>query len=183
MQSSSGGTARAESWGKRSAWGLVLVIGFFLCGGTAQAQMENRLGGGLQFMGNTALDGAGPGVHFRASFPMNYELSFAVGTTLTGFLLRGGAQSAYALDTEAMLVVTLPNSTPSSLYLLGGIGYHAPLGGNRYENVAGGPTFPVGVGKVWKLGVTSLYVEMTPTLFFRLDRTDVLLPLRAGIIF
>jgi hypothetical protein len=176
------GAETGKVW--RIVWGILLAIGLFLCGTPSQTQMEKRVGGGLQFMGSTAVNGAGPGVHLRASFPMNYELSFAVGAAVNGFVLRGGGQSAYALDLEATLVVTLPNPTPSSLYLLGGIGYHAPVGGgDRYADVAGGPTFPVGVGKVWKLGATSLYLEAVPTLFFRLDRTDVLFPLRAGIIF
>lgn len=150
----------------------------------AQIQTSSRIGGGIHFQGSTALGSAGPGVHLRASFPMNYELSFAVGTTFTGFVLKGSAESAYSLDTEASLIVTLPNPSRSSTYLLGGVGYHMPIGGGtRYDGVVGGPTFHGGIGKVWQLDQTSVYVELAPTMFFRRDRTDVLLPLRGGIIF
>ncbi|MFB6273681.1 MAG: hypothetical protein ABEL51_12380 [Salinibacter sp.] len=87
--------------------------------------------------------------------------------------------------------MTLPNPTRSSLYLLGGVGYHMPFG-SRYADptavsgkleVKSGPTFRVGLGKVWQFRVLSLYVELVPSLFFRRDRSDLLLPLRGGLIF
>lgn len=148
-----------------------------------QAQFDNRYGGGLQMMGSTVTQSAGPGLHLRTSFPMNRELSLAVGTALTGFVLRGEDESGYALDPEVSLVVTLPDPSSSSTYFLGGAGAHIPIGSNRYEDVVAGPTFHLGIGKVWQLGATSLYMELAPTLFFRRERTAVLMPLRGGIIF
>jgi hypothetical protein len=36
---------------------------------------------------------------------------------------------------------------------------------------------------VWQLESISLYVELAPTLFFRRERSDVMVPLRGGVIF
>jgi len=64
--------------------------------------------------------------------------------------------------------------------------------GERYKNpsattgkleVKSGPTFHIGLGHVWQLEAISLYVELAPTLFFRRERSDVVAPLRGGIIF
>jgi len=140
-------------------------------------------------MGSTVVESVGPGLHVRTSFPMNEDLSLALGTTLTGFLFEGQARTGYAVDPELTLIVTMPDPSNSSIYFLGGAGGHFPIGENRYKNrdgdmdVTAGPTFHLGLGKVWQLGATSLYVELSPTLFFRRERTAVLLPLRGGIIF
>lgn len=156
-------------------------------GGDANAQ--NRYGGGLQVTGSTAAQGIGPAFHFRTSFPVNRDFSVGVGGTFTGFVFE--EKTAYAFDTEASLIVTLPNPSRRSLYFLGGVGYHAPMGAH-YDapsavsgdvNVEQGPTFHTGLGSVWRLTSTSLYLEFSPTLFFRRERSDVLLPLRIGVIF
>lgn len=135
-------------------------------------------------MGSTVVKSAGPGLHVRTSFPMNRDFSFALGTTLTGFFHRGRTQAVYAFSPEASLIVTLPDPSNSSPYFLGGLGGHVPIGeGDRYEGVVAGPTFHLGLGKVWAQNTTSLYLELAPTLFFRRERTAVLLPLRGGLIF
>ena len=134
-------------------------------------------------MGSTVVESVGTGVHFRTSFPMNRDLSLAVGTTLTGFLFQGQEEAVYAFDPEASLIVTLPDPSNSSPYFLGGAGLHVPIGAERYEGVGAGPTFHLGLGKVWQQGATSLYVEIAPTLFFRRERTAILFPLRGGLIF
>lgn len=169
----------------------LFVIGLLLLGGgRAEAQMSPRIGGGLQMMGSTVLQSAGPGLHLRTSFPMNRDFSLAVGGTVTGFF-KENAPAAYALSPEASLIVTMPNPSSRSLYFLGGGGAHIPVGDERYdadnvagdENVVAGPTFHLGFGWVWQQTSTSLYVEVAPTLFFRLDRTEGTLPVRGGIIF
>lgn len=177
----------------RKAVALVLclvVSGAMLPGGMGvDAHAQNRYGGGLQATGSTAAQGVGPALHFRTSFPMNRDFSLGLGGTLTGFIF--GGENAYALDTEASLIVTLPNPSRRSFYVLGGVGYHVPMG-RRYDvpsavsgdlGVGQGPTFHVGLGSVWQLGSTSLYLEVTPALFFRRERSDALLPLRIGVIF
>ena len=158
-------------------------------GMSLDAHAQNRYGGGLQVTGSTAAQGIGPALHFRTSFPMNRDFSLGLGGTLTGFFFE--EETAYALDTEASLIVTLPNPSRRSFYVLGGVGYHVPIGGH-YDvpsavsgdaTVGQGPTFHAGLGSVWQLTSTSLYLECSPTLFFRKERSDVLVPLRIGLIF
>lgn len=134
-------------------------------------------------MGSTVVESVGPGLHLRTSFAMNKDLSLAVGGTFTGFLFEGQGRAGYAFDPELTLIVTMPDPSNSSPYFLGGAGGHFPIGADRYEGVGTGPTFHLGLGKVWQQGATSLYIELAPTLFFRQERTSVLLPLRGGIIF
>lgn len=171
---------------------LGLVLCLFLCSaGGGEACAQNRFGGGLQLAGSTAAKDVGPGLHLRTSIPLNREFSLGLGSTFTGFLFSGNEQGAYAMDMDASIIVTWPNPTPRSLYMLGGAGYHLPMG-DRYRDssattgslaVEGGPTFHVGLGHVWQLEAISLYVELAPTLFFRRERSDVVVPLRGGIIF
>ena len=171
--------------------GVVFILGLLLWGGgAATGDAQPRYGGGLQLMGSTVVQGVGPGLHVRGSVPINHEFSLGGGATVT-WLAGGTEGGAYALDLEASLLLTLPNSTNSSPYFLGGIGYHRPIGNGYADTTAvsgtldavGGPTFHVGLGKVWRLQAVSVYVELTPTLFFRRERTDLLVPLRGGIIF
>lgn len=170
--------------------GLVFCLVLGLAGG-GDACSQTRFGSGLQVVGSTAAKDIGPGLHLRTSIPINREFSLGLGGTFTGFLFEGAEQGAYALDVDASIIVTWPNPTPRSLYMLGGAGYHLPMG-DRYEDPSAitgglqaksGPTFHGGLGQVWQLGTISLYVELAPTLFFRRERTDVLVPLRGGIIF
>jgi len=170
--------------------GLVFCL-FLGVAGTGDAYAQNRFGGGLQLAGSTAAQDTGPGLHLRTSIPMNREFSLGLGGTFTGFLFGGNEQGAYAMDMNASIIVTWPNPTPSSLYMLGGAGYHLPMG-DRYRDpsattggleVKSGPTFHVGLGHVWQLESISLYVELAPTLFFRRERSDVMVPLRGGVIF
>jgi hypothetical protein len=168
---------------RMGVWGaLALLVACLLSLGD-RAVAQTRYGGGLQMMGSTVVESVGPGVHFRTSFPMNQDLSLAVGTTVTSFLFEGQDRAGYAFDPELSLIVTMPSSSNSSPYFLGGGGAHVPIGADRYKDVTTGPTFHLGLGKVWQRGATSLYIELSPTLFFRRERTALLLPLRGGIIF
>jgi len=156
-----------------------------LVAGTAGAQVNSQFGVGVQMMGSTVLESAGPGLQVRTSIPLTYDLSVAFGTALTGYPFAGGNRTVYAFDPEANFVITLIGPPETAPYLLSGVGYHLPVGSveGRYEDVNSGPTFHFGLGKVWVGKSVSYFVEGTPTLFFRRSRTDVLLPLRAGIIF
>lgn len=158
---------------------FALVMGTF---GPAQAQTEPRYGVGLQMMGTTVDDNIGPGLRFRSSVPLNQDISLGIGAGLTGYIFQGRDDAAYAFDPQASLVVTLPGPGTQRLYVLGGGGAYVPFG-NLDSNVNGGPTLHFGVGKVWLLNESSFFLEFDPALFIGEEETNVILPLRVGVIF
>lgn len=148
---------------------------------TSAAQSQPRFGVGLQLLGSTAGEGNfGPGFRFRVSAPINRDLSFAIGSSFTGFIFEGQDDASYAFDPQASLIVTLPERGTESLYFMGGAGAFVPFGETDAD---AGPTFHFGIGKVWLLRDTSLFFEFDPALVVGEEQTDVLLPVRLGVIF
>lgn len=148
----------------------------------AQAQQQPRFGVGVQIMGTTVDDHVGPGLRFRSSVPINRDISLGIGAGLTGYIFEGRDDAAYAFDPQASLVVTFPGAGTQRLYMLGGGGAYVPFG-NVSSGVSGGPTIHLGIGKVWLLSESSFFLEFDPTLFVGEERTDVIIPLRLGVIF
>jgi hypothetical protein len=157
-----------------------LAAGLLAAGPAAHAQSSPRIGVGVQALGSTADENVGPGLRLRASAPINQDLSFAVGTGVTGFIFEGRDEASYSFDPQASLIVTLPVSGDQGLYFLGGAGAYLPVGETSADS---GPTFHFGVGKVWLLRESSLFLEFDPAILVGEQETDVLFPLRLGVIF
>lgn len=158
---------------------LLLALGTF---GPAQAQTDPRFGVGLQMMGTTVDDNIGPGLRFRSSVPLTQDVSLGIGAGLTGYVFQGRDDASYAFDPQASLVVTLPGPGTQRLYVLGGGGAYVPFG-DLETDVTGGPTLHFGIGKVWLLNQSSFFLEFDPALFIGEKETNVILPLRVGVIF
>lgn len=156
---------------------LVLLLGTV---GSVQAQEQPRYGVGLQLMGTTVDDNIGPGVRFRTSVPLTPDVSLGLGTGLTGYIFEGRSNASYAFDPQASLIVTLPGSGPERSYVFGGGGAYVPFGDT---NAPSGPTLHAGIGKVWLLNQSSFFLEFDPALFIGKTSTNLILPIRAGIIF
>lgn len=156
---------------------LVLVLGAFL---PAQAQQQPKFGIGLQVTGTTVDNNVGPGFRFRTSVPITQDVSFGLGAALTGYIFEGRDDAAYAFDPQASLVITLPGSGTQRFYVLGGGGAYVPFGD---VNAGGGPTLHLGLGKVWLLNESSFFLEFDPSLYVGEETTEVILPLRLGVIF
>lgn len=156
---------------------LVLILGL---ASPVQAQQQPRFGVGLQMIGSTVDNNIGPGLRFRTSVPINQDISLGIGAGLNGFIFEGRDEAAYSFDPQGSLVVTLPGSGTQRLYVFGGGGAYVPFGETGAES---GPTLHLGVGKVWLLNESSFFVEFDPALFIGQEATDVVLPLRLGVIF
>lgn len=152
---------------------------FLLAVGAGSAQ-SLRYGAGLQVMGSTAVKSVSPGFHVRTTLPITQDLSLGGGIGFAAFVLEGQSRATYALDPEASLIVTLPNPSKTATYLLGGAGYHLPFGNRELAN---GPSFHLGMGRIWVLQETTLFLEATPTLYVRENGAAGLLAIRAGVIF
>ena len=64
--------------------------------------------------------------------------------------------------------------------MLGGGGAYVPFGKTTAPS---GPTIHLGLGKVWLLSESSVFLEFNPGLFVGKEETSVVLPLRLGVIF
>jgi hypothetical protein len=161
-----------------SGLALLLVLG---SGAPAHAQdLQPRYGVSFQMLGSTADDNIGPGLRFRVSAPLNRDLSVAFGTSLTGFIFGGRDDADFSIDPQASLIVTVPSETEETTYFFGGAGAYVPLGSSATQS---GPTFHLGAGKVWLLQESSLFVEVNPALLIAADQTELLFPVRVGVIF
>ena len=146
----------------------------------AHAQQQPRFGVGLQMIGSTVDNNIGPGLRFRTSVPVNQDISVGIGAALNGYIFEGRDEAAYSFDPQGSLVVTLPGPGNQRLYVLGGGGAYVPFGETSAES---GPTLHLGIGKVWLLNESSFFLEFNPALFVGKETTDVILPLRLGVIF
>jgi len=164
----------------RTVFGLLLLTLVLGTGHPAQAQQQPRFGVGLQLMGTTVDDNVGPGFRFRTSVPVNQDVSLGIGGGLTGYIFSGRDDAAYAFDPQASLVVTLPGAGTERFYVLGGAGAYVPFGDTAAN---GGPTLHLGLGKVWLLNESSFFVEFDPAIFVGEEETDIVVPLRLGVIF
>lgn len=156
---------------------LALLLGL---ASPVQAQQQPRFGVGLQMIGSTVDNNIGPGLRFRTSVPINQDISLGIGAGLNGFIFEGRDEAAYSFDPQGSLVVTLPGSGRQRLYVFGGGGAYVPFGETGAES---GPTLHLGAGKVWLLDESSFFVEFDPALFIGKEATDIVLPLRLGVIF
>jgi hypothetical protein len=104
----------------------------------------------------------------------------SIGAGLNGYIFEGRDDAAYSFDPQGSLVVTLPGTGAERLYVLGGGGAYVPFGDTEADS---GPTLHLGVGKVWLLNESSFFLEFDPALFVGAETTDVILPVRLGVIF
>lgn len=149
-----------------------------------QAELQPRFGGGFDavlFVGNPRVirDGLGLGVRGRVSFPINADFSLAADAGFYGFILSGRDDALYIFNPQVGGILTFPALGPAR-YLIGGLGWFAPLGSVQAE---GGPAIHGGMGWVIPLRESSLYVEANPSLVIGRARTALALPVRVGVIF
>jgi len=159
---------------------FVVILSPLLATPDAHGQERPRYGVGFQLLGSTVDDNVGPGFRFRASAPLNQDVSLGFGTAFNGFVFGGRDDASFAFDPQASLIVTLPNTGQQSTYVLGGVGAYLPFGDTDADSA---PTFHLGFGKVWLLGQSSFFFEFDPALYIGDDSSDILIPLRVGVIF
>lgn len=134
----------------------------------------------LQMHGSSIQKTLGPGVQLDAQLPITGGLSIVGGGGFSAFLLNGRRSGTYTFDPQLTLKVTLPSRSKGATTIFGGGGYHVPFGTEARGN---GPTAHLGVGRIWALRESTLFVELVPTLVIREEATSLLMPLRAGVVF
>lgn len=161
---------------------LVLFSAFLLVGDVALAQQAQRPNFGVGF--NAVLsstEGLGVGIRGRAAWPVNADLSLAVGTGFTGFVLEGRDEATYLFDPQVSVIVTMNQNGPRTPYFLGGVGAAIPV--NDKTNADSGPTLHFGIGWVQGLRDTILFYEVDPTMLVGETEISFVIPFRIGVIF
>ncbi len=165
--------------------GLLCILA--LCRGVAVTAQDfsPRLGFGPEFLINANDDrlsdrNAGFGLRFRASFPLNTDVSLSAGTGLVGFLFDGQSNADYAVNPQASVIVQLPGRTWAPYIAFGGGGLLV-LSGPDGANAAG--TIQAAYGWARFLSEISAFVEINPMLVLRDEATKFVLGARTGLIF
>lgn len=167
---------------------LLLALLAFPLDATAQRGVNPRFGIGFEAMGvppgqDIVPEGLGLGLRARVAFPLNRDLSIAIGSGFDGFVLKGQDDASYVANPQLSFILTLPRHGRSARYLLGGAGGFIPLGGSSFDDPDGGPALHLGIGWAFPLNETSLYVELDPSLVIGTNETTVVVPARVGVIF
>lgn len=163
---------------------LITVLTILLLGGlaapsTSYAQQQPRVGLGFNTLISTE-DGFGPGVRVRISSPINRDVSLAISSGFTGYVLGGRDEASYAVDPQVSLIVTRTDTPTQGTYFMGGAGAYLPI---NTEDSKAAPTLHLGLGRVWLLQDTSLFAEFDPALAIGESATSGLFSFRFGIIF
>lgn len=156
----------------------LLALLIFVAGSAHGQALRGRVG--LQLKGSSPQKSVAPGLHLDAQLPIAGGVALSAGGGFSAYLLKGRTKGTYTFHPEMALRVTLPSRSKGATTIFGGGGYHLPFG----EDPTGAdPTAHLGVGRIWALRESVLFVDLTPTLLIREESVSVLLPLRAGIVF
>ncbi|MFT5144708.1 MAG: hypothetical protein ACI80V_001518 [Rhodothermales bacterium] len=166
-----------------SSSSFLLVLAFLFAPASAQGQaLNNRPKLGVAFNGVlSSTEGLGVGIRGRAAWPMNSDLSLALGTGVTGFILEGRDEATYLIDPQASVIVTLNGKGDRTPYFIGGIGGIIPV--KNRSNADSGPTLHFGIGWVQSLRDTILFYEVNPAMLVGETEVSFMVPFRIGVIF
>ena len=166
---------------------LLLVALIVVIAGPASAQRYGstppRIGAGFDVQsalyGQDVLpDGPSLGVRIRAALPVNADVSVAASLGLGAHVFEGADDSAYVLNPQTSVIVTIPGGRRSVRYLLGGLGGFLPFSGG-----GGGASIHAGIGTAIPLSESSVYFELDPSLVIGSDESVPVIALRTGVIF
>lgn len=158
--------------------GCVLALLVFTTGIAQGQALRGRVG--LQMKGSSPQESVAPGLHLDAQLPVGGGVALSAGGGFSAYLLKGRTKGTYTFHPEGALRITLPSRSKGATTIFGGGGYHLPFG----ENPEGAdPTAHLGVGRIWALRESVLFVDLAPTLLIREETVSVVMPLRAGIVF
>ena len=122
-----------------------------------------RVGVGMGVVGSTGANPFGLGLDTRLAFPINADLSISAGASFVNYVFQGRDGAAYFISPSISLIVTMNTAAPRSPYLVAGLGAYLPLAGDT-EKDESGPIVEAGIGWVFGLQATSVYLEITPAL-------------------
>lgn len=163
-----------------SSRGVALVLLLFSVTGEAYGQGWFRGRVGLQMEGSTIEKSVAPGVHFDAKAQVAGRYSIIAGTGFAAYVLEGRRSGTYTFDPTLTLQITRPSrSLVANTFFVGG-GAHYSFGD---RGIGWAPSAHLGVGRLWALRESTLFVDLRPTVIIREQGVSLRMPLRAGVVF
>ena len=157
---------------------LLCSVILFLSASDIHAQgLRPRVGFGLGLVSGTTEQAIGISLDSRLSVVINQDLSIAASANLVNYILKGREEASYFFHPGLSAIVTLNSVNLQSPYLMFGLGGNLPAGGNA-ESVDSGPSLHGGLGWVFSLQATSLYIEVIPRLVIVRSGVEMQLPAR-----
>lgn len=157
--------------------GLALLL---LVAGSAYGQGWFRGRAALQMKASSIENSVAPGLHVDAHAQIAGRYSIVAGAGISSYILEGRRSGTYTFTPKLSFKITRPSrSMGANTFSVGG-GYHFPFG---QRAVGKGPTVHLGIGRLWALRETTLFVDLRPTAIIREETVSFLLPLRAGVVF
>ncbi len=147
----------------------------------AQSFPRPRLGVGLSTVVGTGDQAVGIGVDTRLAWVINSDFSIGTSANFVNYILRGRDEAAYFFHPTVTAIVTLDATDIRSPYLIFGLGANLTLGGDA-DSAESGPSVNAGMGWVFSLQATSLYIELIPALIVVESSVEMQLPIRFGVI-
>lgn len=159
-----------------------LIFPFFLTISDVHAQgPQMRLGFGLSSVAGTGDQFVGVGVDSRLTWILNQDLSIGANANFINYILKGRDDAAYFFHPSVSTIVTLNSTSTTSPYVIVGLGMNIPLAGDA-DSFESGPSLHAGLGWVFSLQASSLYLELNPSLIVARSAVGLQIPARVGII-
>lgn len=134
----------------------------------------------LQMEGSTIEKSVAPGMHLDAKMQLGGQYSLVVGMGGAAYVLEGRRSGTYTFDPTLTLQITRPSrSLGANTFSVGG-GYHYSSGN---QGIGWAPSVHLGIGRLWTLRESTLFVDLRPTAVIRGEGLSMRLPLRAGVVF
>ncbi|MFB6273683.1 MAG: hypothetical protein ABEL51_12390 [Salinibacter sp.] len=162
---------------RRVGYGFLLLL---LTAGAAQGQGWFRGRVGLQMKASSVEKSIAPGIHVDAQAQIAGRFALVAGAGLSAYVLEGRRSGTYTVDPALSLRIARPSRSRGANILSGGVGYHFPFGDRALGR---GPTVHLGIGRIWALRESTLFVDLRPTTVLRDGGVSVLMPIRAGVVF
>lgn len=157
--------------------GLALLL---LLAGSAYGQGWFRGRTALQMKASSIEKSVAPGLHVGAHAQVAGRYSIVAGAGISSYILEGRRSGTHTFAPKLSFKITRPSQSTGANTLSVGGGYHFLFG---QQDVGTAPTAHLGMGRLWALRETTIFVDLRPTAVFRDETISVLLPLRAGVVF
>jgi len=163
----------------------LLLAALFVPSEVKAQALSTRVGLSTELIMNPFIDEltdrtAGIGIRGRVGFGFNDDLSLGVGLGVVSFIFDGTSNAEHIINPQLSLIVSLPG-TRRFPYIFGGVGSIFRTGGDLSSRTF--LNLHVGYGLAFPLSESTFFFEIDPQLIVMSESSNLLIPLRVGVIF